>query len=197
MNEISVHYGDMLTEKIRESTTDFSKISDFDKFVLNNGYKFATKEELQAGYDRHWKASRNILVTMEEFLAEAGKKKSDPAAATYEALVGLVKENKLRPGEVLGYAHFHWCLNSPEAVIAYQTGPKEWAVNNCGAEITVEQAQVEICEESRMNWKVMQRKFTVQHLFPQRSNVSQAVSIACSWQICNYQAWTNWNWFAF
>lgn len=147
MNEVLTHYGDMLTEKIRESTADFSKTSDFDRFVLDNGYKYATKEELQAGYDRHWKASHNILVTMEEFLAEAGKKQSDPAAGTYEALVGLVEEKKLRPGEVLGFAHFHWCLNKPEAVIAYQTGPKEWAVNNCGAEITVEQAQVEICEE--------------------------------------------------
>lgn len=147
MNNRSTHYGDMLTEKLRESTTDFSKISDFDKFVLDNGYKYATKEELQAGYDRHWKASRNILITMEEFLAEAGKKISNPAADTYETLVGLVKENKLRPGEVLGYAHYHWCLNSPEAVIAYRTGPNEWTVNNCGAEITEERARIEVCEE--------------------------------------------------
>ena len=144
---IEKHYGDMLTEKIRESTADFSKISDFDKFVLDNGYRYATKEELQAGYDRHWKARHNILVTMEEFLAEAGRKQSDPAAGTYEVLVRLVEEKKLRPGEVLGYAHYHWCLNTPAAVIAYQTGPKQWTVNNCDTDITEERAKTEVCEE--------------------------------------------------
>lgn len=147
MNEVLVHYGDMLTDKIRESTADFSKLSDFDKFVLDNGYKYVTKEELQAGYDRHWKASHNILISMEEFLAEAKKQLSDPAADTYKALVRLVEEKKLRPGEVLGYAHFRWCLNRPEAVIAYQTGPREWTVNNCDTEITEERAKMEVCEE--------------------------------------------------
>ena len=33
-----LHYGDELTAKIRENTKDLSKLSDFDKFVLNNGY---------------------------------------------------------------------------------------------------------------------------------------------------------------
>ena len=51
------HYGRDLAEKIRENTTDFSKISDFYKFVLDNGYKYKTREKLQDGYDRHWKAS--------------------------------------------------------------------------------------------------------------------------------------------
>lgn len=84
---------------------------------------------------------------MEEFLVEAGKKKSDLAADAYEVLVGLVEEKKLRPGEVLGYAHFHWCLNKPEAIIAYQTGRNEWSVNNCDTEITEEAARIKICEE--------------------------------------------------
>lgn len=30
-----------------------------------------------------------------------------------------MEEKKLRPGEVLGYAHYHWCLNKPESVQAY------------------------------------------------------------------------------
>lgn len=45
MNGISVHYGEMLTDKIRESTADFSKLSDFDKFVLDNGYKCESRVE--------------------------------------------------------------------------------------------------------------------------------------------------------
>jgi len=84
---------------------------------------------------------------MEEFLAEANKKRSDPAADTYEVLVGLVEEKKLCPGEVFGYAHYSWCLNKPGAVIAYQTGLDKWIVNNCGTEITEEQARVKVCEE--------------------------------------------------
>lgn len=142
-----VHYGDELAAKIRENTEDFSKLSDFDQYVLDNGYRYKTREELYAGYDRHWKAARDILVTMEEFLIEADKKKSELAADTYEALVGLVEEKKLRPGEVLSYAHFHWCLNKPEAVIAYRTGRDKWTVNNCDTEITEGEARIKICEE--------------------------------------------------
>lgn len=145
--EEATHYGDELAAKIRESTKDFSKISDFDKFVLDYGYKYKTLEELQAGYDRIWKTSHGILITLEEFLTEAGKKPSDPAVDTYEVLVGLVEEKKLRPGEVFGYAHYHWCLNKPEAIVAYQTDPNKWAVNNCDTEITEERARVEVCEE--------------------------------------------------
>lgn len=141
------HYGEDLTAKIRESTKDFRKLSDFDKFVLDNGYRYKTREELQAGYDRHWKATHDILVTIEEFLAEAKKDLSVTAASTYNALVELVEEKKLRPREVFGYAHYRWCLNKPEAIVAYQTGHDEWSVNNCDTEITEEAALVKICEE--------------------------------------------------
>lgn len=143
----SVHYGDALAEKIRETVRDFSAISKFDKFILDNGYKYETEKELQAGYDRFWKAQHDILISLEDFLAEAEKTLSDPAVDTYEALVGLVEEKKLRAGEVFGYAHYRWCLNSPEAVVAYQTGRSEWTVNNCGVEIPRERAQIEVCEE--------------------------------------------------
>lgn len=90
-----VHYGDELAAKIRENTEDFSKLSDFDKFVLNNGHRYKTREELHAGYDRHWKAAHDILVTMEEFLIEADKKQSDLAADTYKALIALVMVKEL------------------------------------------------------------------------------------------------------
>ncbi len=141
------HYGEELARKIRSEATDFNKLSDFDKFVLNEGYRYATVEDLRAGYDRQWKAQHGILITMEEFLTEAGKTTTDPAVDVYEALVGLVEEKKLRPGEVLGYAHYHWCLRKPEAVVAYQTDREKWTVNNCDTEITEERARVEICEE--------------------------------------------------
>lgn len=143
-----LHFGEELTTKIRESTKDFSKLSDFDKFVLDNGYRYETQETLQAGYDRHWKAAHDVLLTMEEFLAEAGKGPSDPAASTYKALVEHVESKKLRPGEVFDYAHYHWCLDKPEAIIvAWRTGRDKWSVNNCDTEITEEAARVKICEE--------------------------------------------------
>lgn len=142
-----LHYGDELAEKIKKNAGDLSKLSDFGKFVLDNGYRYKTQEALQAGYERHWKAAHDILVTIEEFLAEAEKELSVTAASTYNALVELVEEKKLRPREVFGYAHYRWCLNKPEAIVAYQTGHDEWSVNNCDTEITEEAALVKICEE--------------------------------------------------
>lgn len=142
-----LHYGDELTAKIKENTKDFSKLSDFDKFVLDNGYRYETREALQAGYERHWKAAHDILISLEEFLIEAEKQPSDPATDVYNALVDLVEEKKLRPGEVLNYAHFHWCLDTPEAIVAWQTGRDKWTVNNCDTEITEEAALIKICEE--------------------------------------------------
>lgn len=145
--EEPAHYGDALAEKIRETTTDFSKISHFDKFVLDRGYKYKTEGELKAAYDRAWRASHNILITLEDFLAETEKKPDEPAADTYEALVKFVEEKKLQPRDVMEYARFRWCLNRPEAVVAYRTERDKWTVNDCDTEITEEQAKVKVCEE--------------------------------------------------
>lgn len=142
-----LHYGDKLTEKIRETMEEYSKLSEFDKFVLDNGYRYETREELQAGYDRHWKAVHDILISTEEFLVEAGRLPCDSASDVYKTLVRLVEEKKLRPRELFDYARYRWCLDSPEAIIAYQTGRGEWSVNNCDTEITEEAARVKICEE--------------------------------------------------
>lgn len=143
----NTHFGCDLAEKIRKNTTDFSRLSAFDKFVLDNGYKYETAGDLQAGYDRQQKADQDVLITLEEFLTEAGRVQGDPAADTYEVLAALVGEGKLRPRKVFGYAHYRWCLDKPEAVIAYQTGRDEWAVNNCGEEVTEEAARILVCEE--------------------------------------------------
>lgn len=145
--EEPAHYGNELAEKIKAKTEDFSKISHFEKFVLDRGYKYKTEGELRAAYDRAWRASHNILITLEDFLAEAEKKPTDPAVDTYEVLVGLVEEKKLQPRDVMQYAHFRWCLNKPEAVVAYQTDPDKWTVNSCETEIAEEQARVKVCEE--------------------------------------------------
>lgn len=149
---ISEHYGDKLAAEIREKVvTHANRLSEFDTFVLNKGHRYRTRKELDAGYERHWKAARNILISLDEFITEAGKTLHDPASdqtiKVYEALVNLVEEKKLRPGEVFDYARYYWCLNSPEAIIAYQIDRDKWAVNNCDTEITKEEAQVKVFEE--------------------------------------------------
>ena len=68
-------------------------------------------------------------------------------AKLYETLVRLVQEKKLTPGDVMQYAVYTWCLRKPEAVVAYEEAPGKWLVNNCGTEISVERARVEVCEE--------------------------------------------------
>lgn len=144
-------YGELLSDKIRTTTQDFSKLNDFEKFILDRGYLYDTEEELKAGYDRSWKARHEILVTAEEFDAEIKSRvkwdKALDTAKLYETLVRLVQEKKLTPGDVMQYAVYTWCLRKPEAVVAYEEAPGKWLVNNCGTEISEERARVEVCEE--------------------------------------------------
>lgn len=141
------HYGNMLEEKIR-ATSDMAHLTLFENFVLDRGYEFPTEESLKAGYDRVWKSSHGIMVTLEEFLEEANLHVKHPGAAdTYALLVALVAEKKLDPSSVMAYARFAWCLNTPEAVVAYQTNADRWIVNNCETEITKELAVLEVNTE--------------------------------------------------
>lgn len=144
-------YGELLSDNIRTTTQDFSKLNDFEKFILDRGYLYDTEEELKAGYDRLWKARHGILVTAEEFDAEIKSRvKRGKALETeklYETLARFVQEKKLTPGDVMQYAVYTWCLRKPEAVVAYEEAPGKWLVNNCGTEISEERARVEVCEE--------------------------------------------------
>lgn len=141
------NYGLVLAEKIR-TTVDFANFTDLEKFILNNGWKFKTKEDFQAGYDRAWKCAHEILLTEDEFVIEAGEcYETDTLKAVYAALVELVKQKKLTAGEIYSYAYFKWCLRNPEAVIAYQRERDKWEVNNCGTQISEEEARVRINRE--------------------------------------------------
>lgn len=126
-------YGELLSDKIRTTTQDFSKLNDFEKFILDRGYLYDTEEELKAGYDRSWKASHGILVTAEEFDAEIKSRvkwdKALDTAKLYETLVRLVQEKKLTPGDVMQYAVYTWCLRKPEAVVALRKPPANgWSI---------------------------------------------------------------------
>lgn len=141
-------YGELLCEKIRTTTADFSKLSEYEKFILDRGYEFKTDEELKAGYDRLWKCGHGVLLTENEFVIEAGKYyEAETLKATYAALCGLVEQKKLRAGEVYSYARFGWCLRNPEAVVAYEEGRDKWEVNNCSTVATEEEAKEAINSE--------------------------------------------------
>lgn len=141
-------YGELLSEKIRTTTTDFSKLSDYEKFILDRGFEFKTEELLRAGYDRLWKCAHGILLTESEFVIEAGEYyEVETLKAVYAALVGMVEQKKLRVGEIYSYARFKWCLRNPEAIVAYERDRGEWEVNNCGAEITEEEAKIAVNSE--------------------------------------------------
>lgn len=160
--EKSFHYGKWLSDEIRAKTQDYSKLDEFERFVLRKGYRFHTEKGLRAGYERLQKAEQGILLTEEEFAAEScpfsmredSYTPPETVAKVYEVLVNLVKKEKLTPSDVFAYAAYSWCLNEPEAIIAYQIDPcrdspiyRKWAVNNCSTVIENSEARIEICEE--------------------------------------------------
>ena len=62
------------------------------------------------------------------------------AQKLYRILRRHMDNGALNAYELYGYARHRWCVRCPEAVIAYQTGPECWAVNNCGEAISEERA---------------------------------------------------------
>ena len=144
-------YGELLADAIRANTQNFSQIGDFEKFTLDNGHKYRTEDELQAGYNRAWKSKHDILLTEAEFMLEAGPRyDAEILKVAYDVLVKLVKQEKIKPGEVYRFARYEWCLFNPEAIITYETfscGRDEWVVNICDTEISKEEAVVKINRE--------------------------------------------------
>ena len=122
-------------------------MTDFEKFIHDNGCKYKTEEELRSGYDRAWKAQHGVLLTEEEFLTEAGKD-TDEAKAAYNRLKALCDENKIKAAEVYRYAKLGWCLREPYAIVAYEGDkPFTYYVNNCDTGISDPDATLKINEE--------------------------------------------------
>ena len=141
-------YGELLSDKIRATTQDFSKLNDFEKFILDRGYLYETEEALKAGYERAWKANHGIMLTKEEFAEEVESRvKGVDTAELYDTLYEHVRAGRMGAGDVMQYAHFCWCLREPEAVVAYEVERGKWAVNNCSTEISEEAARLKVCEE--------------------------------------------------
>lgn len=129
---------------LRQRTND----AKYTKFLLDEGWKYSTEEELTAGYARQVKAEQGAPLSLEEFLAERGATGDNVLARQlYHKLFSLVEKRALTALELYRFARFGWCRNRPEAVIAYQTGPKSWAVNTCGEEIPEDRALLLINSE--------------------------------------------------
>ena len=147
-NEETLGYGAMLAEQIRESGVAYTALTEFQRFALERGHEFDTETELNAAHERWEKAKCGALISQEEFLAEARATDSELAADTYHRLVKLMEQQCLSASEVYQYARYRWCLSSPDAVLAYMTGPHNfWSVNNCDTEISKDAARLTICEE--------------------------------------------------
>ncbi|MGX8710300.1 MAG: hypothetical protein ACQGTM_08645 [bacterium] len=130
------------------STPSTEMLKDLENFIRNRGWEFKTEETLKAGYDRYWKCRHDVLITEGEFVIEAGENyDTETLKAVYAALSELVNQKKLRASEVYGYARFKWCLRDPKAIIAYQESCDKWIVNDCGTEVSEDEAKIAINSE--------------------------------------------------
>lgn len=118
------------------------------KFISDEGWKYHTEEQLTAGYARRVKAEQGTPLSLEEFMAERGATGDNVLVKQlYHKLLPLVEKQALTALELYQFAKFGWCRNHPEAVTAYQTGPKSWAVNTCDEEIPEDRALLLINSE--------------------------------------------------
>ena len=140
------HFGRKWSERIRTATPfDYSSLTDYEKFILNDGYKFKTEEELRAGYDRAWKNRHGIMLTEEEFIIEAGEYlETETLKVSYAKIVDFIKQKKLDAGAAFRYARYRWCLRDPDAIIAYEESRDKWVVNNCDEKISEEKAIIAV-----------------------------------------------------
>ena len=158
--ENKIHVGRAKYEEIRELclksdnyTATLNGLSPFEKFIHERGWVYKTEEALQAGYERACKTRRGEMLTEDEFIVEVMGEDGNPnynndtLKAVYARLVELVQKKILEPTEISGYAGHRWCLNSPDAIVAYQENWDIWHVNNCATEISEERAIVEINRE--------------------------------------------------
>ena len=136
-------YGQMLADKLRNNLKGAP--SDLERFILDCGYKYDTQDALEAAYDRKYHADHDVLLTLDEFIAESGKPyDTETLKIVYAKLKGFYELNRLTPRELYNFARFKWCLPHPEAIISCQVDKQRWFVNNCDTEISIPEARIRI-----------------------------------------------------
>lgn len=58
----------------------------YEIFMQERGWEFKTEESLKEAYDRNWKCKHDILITKDEFVAEAQKPTERTVEEVYDAL---------------------------------------------------------------------------------------------------------------
>ena len=136
-------YGQMLADKLRSNLKGAP--SDLEKFILDCGYEYDTQDALEAAYDRKYHADHGVLLTLDEFTAEAGKNyDAEVLKIVYAKLKGFYELHRLTARELYNFARFKWCLKHPEAIIACQVDKQHWFVNYCDTEISIPEVQIKI-----------------------------------------------------
>lgn len=133
-----------------EQIVELCKATDdqaFHAFARDYGWKYETKEDFRTAYARKTKSTQGIILTEDEFLSELQVEDVTEGRRLYAALHPLVEKGAIKAFDLYQYARFKWCLHHPEAVIACEIGPKRWAVNNCGEEVTEGRAKQLLNEE--------------------------------------------------
>ena len=132
------HYGQAETDRICSSGRSYNELSAIEKFTLNNGWRYATQEALQAAFARRTKSE---LLTEEEFLEEAGAQEMPSAKKAYQVLSEMARNGMIDSAEVYLYAHYRLCIDRPEVIIAYrEVFSDAWRVNKCAEEASPEKA---------------------------------------------------------
>lgn len=120
----------------------------FEQYAQDHGWRFKTEDDLKAGFDRLLDCASGNLVTVTGFIDEVGEGfEVETLKAVYKKLIDLVAQERIPAREVYMFARFKWCLRSPEAIIAYQTGISKWSVNNCDMQVPETAAIVAVNRE--------------------------------------------------
>ena len=132
-------YGRMLADKLRNDLK--GEPSDFESFILKRGHEYKTLDDLESAYDRKYHSDHGVLLTPDEFIAEAGKPYDvGTLKIVYAKLKGFYELHQLTSRELYNFAQFKWCLRHPEAIISRQTEQQHRFVNNCDTEIPIPEA---------------------------------------------------------
>ena len=134
------HYGRAEIDRLRNSRIPYDELNAIEKFTFYNGWDYATREALQAAFMRYSKCD---LLTEEEFFAEAGVQETLCAKETYQILKELAGAGVIDKKQVYWYAHYRWCIEQPEAILAYRGfSSVGWRVNHCAQKVSPEKAIV-------------------------------------------------------
>lgn len=132
-------YGQMLVDRLRNDLK--GDPSDFERFVLKRGHEYKTLDALEAAYERKYHSDHGVLLTLDEFTAEAGKNyDTETLKVVYDKLKSFYELHRLTSRELYNFARYKWCLRDPEAIICRQVERQRWCVNNCDTPISIPEA---------------------------------------------------------